>query len=349
VAILLVLLDHTGERLRPALVALGVDPRALATERILPFIEAIGLQGVHIFFTLSGYLITYRLLREAQQGRISLREFYLRRLFRIQPAALTYLVIVGVLSLAGVLAVSPAAWRSALFCYANLSRESSWYTAHFWSLAIEEQFYLVWPLLFIVLGARRRLTGALALTFGLSLWRAIAVKYQVTLTPNWIARTDMQAEYLMWGCTFALLRADETWNARLRKLTGPIWMGVAGLFILLAALPPSSNWKVAHVVESSAGAFTALLLFATSFRPRSYLSRFLDLPAVAWLGRISYSLYLWQQLFCAWDIARAKSLGWMQDLPWSLGLSLGAAVLSHYLVERPLIRIGRDVIKRLRA
>ena len=133
-----------------------------------------GGRGVRLFFALSGLLICTRLLREEQRfGGISLRSFYTRRLFRIQPAALFYLAVISMLMLAGEL---PRVWSavlgSALMVRTFLPRTATnWETAHFWSLAVEEQFYLFLPG-FLVLCRRRRLAllSALVVAFDVWLW-----------------------------------------------------------------------------------------------------------------------------------------------------------------------------------
>lgn len=349
-AIALVLLDHAGDRIFAQLARLGLPIARLSTETLTGTKEAVGLFGVHIFFSLSGYLITSRMLQEASRRPVSLRDFYLRRVFRIQPAALTYLLVIGALSLAGVLAVSLGSWRSALLCYANLySGEMAWYTAHFWSLSIEEHFYLIWPLIFVLLGERRRLGGALALVFALSVWQAVSIKFQIAMTSAWIVRTDMQAEYLMCGCALAIARSSSRWKPTMARLTGaaPLILGL--VLMTAAALIPVSDWKVAQVLRSTGAAATAIVLAATSTQTQSGFARLLELRPLVWLGRRSYSLYLWQQLFIAWDGKRAPALGVLQSFPLNLICAIVAASASYYLIEQPAIRLGRRTIRRLRA
>jgi peptidoglycan/LPS O-acetylase OafA/YrhL len=307
------------------------------------------LFGVHIFFALSGYLITSRLVHEARRNPVNLKEFYLRRVFRIQPAALTYLSVVGLLGLAGVLSVSLGSWMSALLCYANLrSGEVFWYTAHFWSLSIEEHFYLLWPLIFVLLGERRRLGGAVALVVALSMWQVAVVKFQIAMTSAWIVRTDMQAEYLMCGCAVAIAQASSRWRPTVARLTGPVPLILGSIVMIAAALIPVSDWKVAQVFRSTGAAATAVVLAATSTRPEGWFSRLLELRPLTWVGRRSYSLYLWQQLFFAWDAKRAPALGFLQSFPWNLAGAIAAASASYLLIEQPAIRVGRWTVRRLR-
>jgi peptidoglycan/LPS O-acetylase OafA/YrhL len=344
VAILLVLACHSGDQTLALLSGLGARFPLNDPVRAYWLKEHLGDWGVHIFFTLSGYLITSRLVREASRGRVSLKEFYTRRVFRIQPAALTYLTVVGALALSGKLDVLPGAWLSALLCYANLHHHWSWSTGHFWTLAIEEQFYLAWPLLFVMLGERRRLLGAVALTLAFSVWRAMAFKFQIAMTADWSVRTDMQAEYLMWGCAFALWKANAGDSALITRLTRPLPLALA-----LGLMTLSGLVSAGAVLRTAGAGATGLVLMATSTRPETWLGRLLELRPVAWLGRISYSLYLWQQLFFAWDGFRSPSLGRLQSLPWNIAAALACALASYKFIEQPLIRVGHRMIERGRA
>ena len=122
-----------------------------------------GPNGVSLFFAISGFLICSRLLEEENAtGKISLRGFYIRRASRIVPAALTYLLVIGLLGFAGYILVSPWDWWSSVLFFRNylppdmISRGWGGYTMHYWSLAVEEHFYLLWPglLVFVGRGAR---------------------------------------------------------------------------------------------------------------------------------------------------------------------------------------------------
>jgi peptidoglycan/LPS O-acetylase OafA/YrhL len=151
VAILLVLLGHSMEDLAAWAQQMGATIDLLS-------LKYIGMHGVHIVFGLSGFLITSKLIADEQKhGRISLWGFYIRRTFRILPATLFFLFAVGALALAGVLDVTLGRWLSSLLFSANYSTaDYSWYLGHFWSLAVEEHFYLIWPAVFLWLGVLRR-------------------------------------------------------------------------------------------------------------------------------------------------------------------------------------------------
>jgi peptidoglycan/LPS O-acetylase OafA/YrhL len=116
----------------------------------------MGTFGVMLFFAISGYLICTRLLVEEETtGSVSLRSFYIRRVFRILPAAYVYLGTVAVLALARILVVGWADIAGAALFYSNYEESGSWFTGHFWSLALEEHFYLLWPPVLVLLGRKR--------------------------------------------------------------------------------------------------------------------------------------------------------------------------------------------------
>ena len=118
------------------------------------FALRLGPLGVQIFFAISGYLICTLLLLESDKRPISLRAFYTRRVFRILPPAFTYLTVVGLLSAAGVIAVRGIDIASCILLFANYIT-NGWYVAHFWSLSVEEHFYLLWPAILAFAGWRR--------------------------------------------------------------------------------------------------------------------------------------------------------------------------------------------------
>jgi peptidoglycan/LPS O-acetylase OafA/YrhL len=347
-AILLVLLDHGADPiLRFALGLLG-HAGGFVSEHYTFIKNPVGRGGVHLFFALSGYLITRRLIEEElHRARISLRAFYVRRLFRIQPAAVLYLLVIGVFGLYAVVAVSLRGWLCALFGCSNFTLPwQTWYTEHFWSLAVEEQFYLLWPLAFVFLGARRRLSGALAIVLLLGAWLAIVVRYDVTASPYMWVRPDIEGPWLLWGCVAALAEHSRYGRRPIEFLSRPGICLIALPLGLLSLTYDIFDWKVWMSATVLCAAATPLLLLGTARRPHGALGTLLELAPLAWLGRISYSLYLWQQLFLVWDDARAPRLATLQSQPWALIMTLTCATASYYLLEKPMISIGRGVLRR---
>jgi peptidoglycan/LPS O-acetylase OafA/YrhL len=301
--------------------------------------------GVHLFFALSGFLITWCLIREYQRrGRIDWADFYMRRVFRILPAAFVYLAVIAVaglgfhlipvtrLQLAG----------SALFFRNYLAPTSeSWYTIHFWSLSVEEHFYLLWPLLLCVAGFRRARFLAPLLVLAVALWRAFDGRYDwvgrldPVLKDN-VRRTDYRLDILLCGCAVALLWTQPTFQRVFQGLLQRIG-GIGFVVAILGATAACLYWQPPAYLTMLA-ILMALLPAATVARPESFIGRVLEHPALRWIGRISYSLYLWQELFFP---GLPATLGRIQVSPWNLFAAFFAAVLSYYVVERPGIAYGK--------
>jgi peptidoglycan/LPS O-acetylase OafA/YrhL len=295
----------------------------LINHDIFPIAAEIGHMGVLLFFALSGYLITTRLLQEYHStGRISLRDFYLRRAFRILPPAVTYLAILAFLSAIGWVACDYRSILAALFFYVNYIPVATvaWKAGHFWSLSVEEHFYLVWPLLLILSGVIAGWRTALGLAIGICLWRA-AIQ-----DAHWSFHTDYIADTLLWGCCLAFVQP--------RKI--PLWVtaGLCASFLFFEFGPLNNGGRaevlLRHLLPSA-------LLGAIVMSPLRF--RFLDLAPVQYVGRLSYSLYIWQQLFLG---------GQGSTLPKPLAVTaiFACAYLSYRFIEQPFIALGRQVIRR---
>lgn len=309
--------------------------------------DYLGTPGVDVFFGLSGFLITTLLLgQEAKSGSISLSGFYRRRLFRIMPAALAFLVVIAGLGAAGLVNITPGRWISALFFMANYSSaEQSWYVAHFWSLAVEEHFYLIWPTaLILVRNNRARLALAMfAITF-IDTWRMVDYKFHLSWsgpTYLWMHRTDVAADGILFGVVAALALADEKIGASMKRLLQrPLIAPVAiAIFALTCILPEHVGWKTSFILISLRSAVVPVMILATLSNPTSGVGRFLELRPLRFLGLISYSLYLWQELFLTWD--PQPSLTTIQWFPANFVLTFVFATASFYVIETPLIRLGQ--------
>jgi peptidoglycan/LPS O-acetylase OafA/YrhL len=313
-------------------------------QHVYPFAEALGYAGVLLFFAISGFLITSRMIEESLlTGTISLRKFYLRRAFRILPPALFYLLTITVLGLVGVLPFSAGAILEALFfvrnfTFLNYANPATWFSAHFWSLSVEEHFYLIWPTIFVLAGLKRARWVAPALAVATIVWRMFDEKYDFVvrifhapwLKSNW-GRTDYLADVLLWGCTLAILLGRKPWKSPLPKGTTTLvcagLMGFLYVSFFTSYLSHSRNFV---------DLFMALLVGCTVVDPGSWIGRVLELAPIRFIGRLSYSLYLWQQLFFHTD----REPMWFQRFPLSIVFIFACACLSYYLIERPAVRLG---------
>jgi peptidoglycan/LPS O-acetylase OafA/YrhL len=283
-----------------------------------------GRHGVTIFFVLSGFLITSNLVAEP----IDLKKFYIRRLFRLMPPAWTYLAAVLITgSLTRFHLTSWVEVKACLLFYRNFCGPLQPNAAgHFWSLSIEEQFYLVWPCLLLLIGARRCrwIAGAAAVGIAFFRWH-MWQHYQDSLLAN---RTEVRADALFVGCLLALLLSSQTIRAR-----ASLWSKWATLPAAVGLLLAIVNFHLLQPLWESA--CIAVLLAATMHHSDSAVSLALSWKPFAWLGTISYSLYLWNAPFMGLNAS-----------PLMLMLSVGFAfplftLGSYYLIERPTTGFGR--------
>jgi peptidoglycan/LPS O-acetylase OafA/YrhL len=285
-----------------------------------------GAFGVDVFFALSGLLITRLLIEEARQtGTIDLRSFYIRRSFRILPPCLVFLTVV---SLAGLIQ-SRVELASCLLFFRNYIPASSGaiYTAHLWSLAVEEHFYLIWPGLLLLSGVKRARALAMWLAIGIGLWRV--ANAQLNLLPALVThfRSDLRMDALLWGCAAAFLL-----DLPPRRYRLPVWLG------LLAAAIAFLNFY-SLLTGLWLAILIPLVLAGTAMHPEWRVSRALEWTPLRWVGRISYGLYLWQQIFLIPGYMQPAH-PW-QRWPWNLLATFVVAGVSYYAIERPLLRVGR--------
>ncbi len=303
-------------------------------------LRLFGANGVLVFFAISGLLITKLLLEEADaNGRIALRAFYVRRCFRILPVVLLYLAF---LTISG-LTRTPGELAASLFFYRNYLpfNLAGIYTFHFWSLAVEEQFYAFWPGLMRLTGNRFVWPTALTLSLGTAAWRWAAVALHLidtkSVPPG--SRTDFTLDSMLMGAlTACILHRTESRLWLRRALHPAVWLCLAAATVALCVFTvPFGDFLKATTIP--------LLLAGTILNPDWPVSRLLEREPMCLLGRISYSVYIWQQMFLlpAWIPNR---LGPLQLFPFSLLACLACASASYHWLEKPLIAIGRRLSDR---
>jgi peptidoglycan/LPS O-acetylase OafA/YrhL len=321
---------------------------ALTSIRPLQGLQNFGETGVSLFFAISGILICSRLLEERRvHDGISLKGFYLRRVFRIQPAAIAYLLFLALLSVFGVLHLRWGAWTSSLLSYRNLYAATGGpvladdrYTSHFWSLAVEEHFYLFLPLLIVF--AKRKLTVILGFIAALSLaWPPIVHHVTVLQSPAMGRRTDIVVQSLLVAAFLAVLITIPRLRTRLIALTS---RGLL-IFLTIGLLLLSNIFFHGYFTIQICCFGFPLSVISTVLHPENWLGRLLETRLFTTLGRMSYSLYLWQQLFfqrAEYPFA-AYPLHHLQLWPWNLLALAFCAACSYYLIEKPFIRLGHKL------
>ena len=310
------------------------------------WIKNSGERGVGLFFALSGLLICNRLLLEEQRrGRISIGDFYLRRVFRIQPAALTYLAVLAILMICGVLPHAFDGVVGAALMVRNYWPRShdaaQWFSGHFWSLAVEEHFYLLLPS-FLFFVRRRRITVLACVIVIVEIWRFFV--YSHTSLQNigvyTSQRTDIDIGEILLGCIFALALERQQVLAWARALLKP-WAALMYAAVILLLLAHITT----RLYHPPLITIYPVLIASTMLHPRSVTTRLLELPPVRFLGRISFSLYLWQQLFFNPESPAAlHTLRSYTALAWMAAIA--CSIASYYIVERPIIRYGHRRLHR---
>lgn len=309
-----------------------------------------GFIGVDVFFVLSGYLITRLLLVEYDaHGRIAWRRFYARRALRLVPALVLMLLAycVWMSRVPGVDMAAHAGDALLAFLYVSnwvraFGDQVLHYLGHTWSLAVEAQFYLLWPLLVLRVLRRSASPAPLAAWAALLLLASWGTRVGLLWSGASLERMynglDSHADGLMAG---ALLAAG--WSGATRWWEAlPAWArrtllaaATAGLAGLIARADWTSPWMMG-LGYAAVSLTVGVLLLALGSAPPSLLGRLLSLRAVVWVGTISYGLYLWHfpvlRILQDWQLA-----GWTLLIP-GFALTFALAAASYRFVERPLLR-----------
>lgn len=317
-----------------------------------------GFMGVDMFFVLSGFLITALLVREhAATGRVSLKNFWIRRLRRIVPAAVSVVLIVTAVVglIGGDIAVGlPAQFFSSLFFVNNwmqIAQSQSYFAnadlrvfAHYWSLAVEEQFYIIFPLLFVAL--RRWMLAATSLgVFASAAWMWALYKPDVDPSRVYFG-TDTHAFGLLIGATLALLctskipTAPDSWPRRLgNAASGVVFFGAtAGLFAMLFLVADTEPFTYRGGMVLASALFAIMIWVALSEAPS--ITWFTQWAPLRWFGDRSFSLYLWH-----WPVIVILRHLYPQQPHWILGvaglaIALPLSEFSYRFIEQPMHRNG---------
>lgn len=324
---------------------------------ILLFIGTNGGLGVRIFFVISGYLITRLLLREQEKnGHISLRGFYVRRVFRILPPLYLYLAVIVAFIFAGRVMLSlryPAMAAAFLTSYTDSHDPDFWTLEHTWSLCVEEQFYLLWP--FALVWALRAKDAVLRQRRAMRVAIISIVVIAIVRIPWWmkpytslhfLGNAVLELDGILFGALAAVAEGHKTFELWYRKATARPWLLLVLLFLVSSALEAIFPGKYIKSIGAPFDGFIIMwLLLWTVREPETLLGRFLNWKPITWIGILSYSLYLWQTIFLHQGSERI--LGFPRHLPVPLDIVLIfiAGSASFYLVEQPVLRL-RDRLFR---
>lgn len=294
-----------------------------------------GELGVNIFFVISGFLITTLLLKEKlKYGNVSLKWFYTRRALRIIPVAYLFLLVMIVLNSIYKLGLSGSNFAASFLFYKNLPYQSDFYTGHFWSLAAEVQFYLITPAL-LLSSTNRYTIAAIFVVIAVTVISALGFYCPDMMHGNpaihYITKASM---YFFWNGPFIVLIGSLLaiflfkGVINVNKTKGSYLLSFLLLIIVLVINNRLSLFYFKYASEFIATLLTAWIILL-NLRTKNLLSVILESRVLVKIGVISYSLYIWQQLF----IGSRSFLPWVKpfnDHP--LGLFIVIKLISVFII-----------------
>ena len=273
-----------------------------------------GIAGVTLFFVLSGFLITRLLIDET-----NLRRFYVRRAFRLFPPLIVFFCVIGV-------SVGwDRVWFAAIYVsnYAQILGADVEPLRHMWSLAVEEHFYMLWPIILMTFPAARKPWVLMIAVASSAAWRLVVPSgfyaYQAT---------DTNAYALALGCL--LVFVIDSW----RPSSWIFYSALGGLLAIGTYLPVSFTSSGRWI-----GILAATLSVLVIWGAASQSIPLLSLSPLRLAGQVSYAWYLWHVPFIAWAVASGPML-----LPVAVAGSLVVSIVSWHLVERPVLRMRERIV-----
>lgn len=305
--------------------------------------------GVTAFFVLSGFLITWLLLREeGHSGGIDLGAFYMRRILRIFPAY--FALIFFSLAVDYLIAGDPwtAGRIASAFTY-TLNYHNAFFghegpIAHGWSLAVEEQFYLLWPAAFLAWGTRiRRMRSLIALIGVVIVWRAVLLLLRAPEHYLYNA-FETRMDSLAIGCLLALLCQSKSFVAVGERVSARWWYPVPVLAALVFSRVAMSDLYHYFLGFSVDSLLVAVLLIQLLPLSAHAAWNWIEHRATRWIGTISYPLYLWH--IWGLDVGRNLPGGRLVQFAAGVVLSIGLVAASYYGLERYFLKLKHAYERR---
>lgn len=299
-----------------------------------------GIYGVSTFFTISGYLITSRILHEVKTyGFFSAKDFYIKRFFRIFPPFYAFMMTLIVLNY--FFQLGTTFWdivTSLTFLRIYHLSSTDWYTSHVWSLCVEEHYYVILSVYFLLwkqVKTKWYIMGSFLLVI---LFNVLSFRYQhlpgIESARNYL-KVLKWMDFMFAGSLFAYFtNSFEEIRETLKKFQ------VA--FFLLLFVMFFKDFPLKTVIMPL---YTALIIYLTTLNPNKWILGLLENRVMRFVGKISYSLYLWQQLFLVTQTSSVKELVFFQSFPNNLIFIFICAYLSYRFIEVPMIKVGRRYLQ----
>jgi peptidoglycan/LPS O-acetylase OafA/YrhL len=320
-------------------IAIGLVIAAhFGAERFVP-----GGFGVTLFFFISGFLITRLLILERESsGKNNIPAFYVRRFLRLGPALMMMIAVVSLIYFLFLGSLKGAQILAGLFYYMNFyelfGANGPLPLWQLWSLAVEEHYYLIFPLVFALSWHRRErfLTGLIGLIVVVLLWRVVLVVGWSAPENRTNLATDTRIDSILFGAILAaLLKTRFSGVTRFFENRGMIAVAVLMLLVTFIYRDQIFRETIRYSIQ---GVTLIPLFYSVLFSPRfSIAKRMLEFPAMVWIGKLSYSLYLYH--FAVLFFVRALWPEVLTPTLVSILITFAAASLSYYYIEKPFQKL----------
>jgi peptidoglycan/LPS O-acetylase OafA/YrhL len=297
-----------------------------------------GYMGVTIFFVISGLLITYLLLKEQEAtGRIDIKNFYVRRVLRIFPVFFLYTFFVIAWGHVENLGITSKDLLHAFTFTVNFNlKNTNWFVGHFWSLSVEEQFYIFWPLIFFIFRKRLKVVLGVLITYS-CIVRLITYKYPELEMPL-LSPFFSSSDSIMIGAFGGVLLFE---NAAINNLKGvkSYLLQIISIVLILAVLCSQHRNYLPFIIipiGNTIMSVSILLLILTNISPSNRVAfKFLNNKVIVHIGVLSYSIYVWQQFFM-----KGEQFIW-RVFPFSFVAIYIVSLTSYYLWETQFLKLRK--------
>lgn len=305
-----------------------------------PFMSFIqdSQMGVNLFFIISGFLITSIIISEEKNsGKVNLKIFFLKRIIRIFPAYFALLLVYFIFQILGIIYIPKESWITAVTYTKYFNWKADWYTAHGWSLSIEEHFYLVWPLIFCFFKNFRRKTIFFIIII-VPFIRYFSHKYHISGINNLTILYRIDA--IAFGCLIAFYK--DYFIKKINTFYFTISLFIIVFFEEFLSLIKFLNLNNLMLSEGHRHGLViniclSIVLIYSVFGPKKITFKILNSKILSFVGTISYSIYIWQQPFLS------NNNYWINNLPQSIILVFLISILSYNLIEKPFLRLKKFI------